>query len=407
MLARQRFQITDGTGVTCGQAAVDAGEKVAFRFGQGHVLFPERSLHFFGHAVRRQKTVVAGVHGIGIGRGRCHIRHLGKGIFVVQFMAHALQHPQAHDVAKQAHLAAVCALVGKAGHARGIAQMGIVGFNAQQTPCAAGKVHGAFVFGRHGHVGAAGIMGSGQDDAAIVAHCVLHALGQLSQHRAGQHGIFREQTARNLRKGEHMLVPFRLAGCEQRGGGGDGVFVGHHAGKEKVEIIRHEQAAVCFLQPFPRRSHQLIHGIEGLFGNAGEHIQRFVVDQVLGGIGAFVPVHDHGRYGRALFVHQYKVHAPGIHAHGGGNFAQVLTLFHAGEDMVFQFFPVPAKQTVFAYRAVFKAVHFFQHPFAVLNAAQNMPSGAGADIDGQRIGDCHKNVLLSGDGFCFIDLYCT
>ena len=110
-------------------------------------------------------------------------------------------------------------------------------------------------------------------------------------------------------------------------------------------------------------------------------------------LGALIAVGDGVAQTLAVLVQQHKVHRPGVNADGGGGVARVVGGFQAVENLPRQGFDVPAKVTVLAVHAVFKAVDLPQYQLALLHRAHDVPPAGRADIHCQSTG-LHNSLLF-------------
>ena len=295
-----------------------------------------------------------------------------------------------------ADLSAVAALVGEAAFQAVGTREGHVVLHAQQAPGAAGKIHRIVAAGRHGHEGAACVMGGREHHVAAEAH----PLGNLRQNGAqvGAGHLRPMENARgNARRRQHLLIP--VPGCGvHTGGGGFGIFVGLPPGQAVVQIVGNHEEILRLVQLFPRRGHELVHGVEGLLGNARAPVQlgegHGLLQLGVHALGAAVPVGHGIPQHLPRLVQQDIIHPPGINAHGNRDFSRGLTGGHALEHMLPQAVHLPAQVAVALHHDIIEAVDFLQDNLSFLQVGQDVPPARGAHIHRQNIGHCVSLLRL-------------
>ena len=196
--------------------------------------------------------------------------------------------------------------------------------------------------------------------------------------------------------GQGLPVPIPAAAVVEHAGGGDGIFRGLFPTEEIAQQVRHKQQGLGGRKgpvPLPLAAVELIGGVvvhgvdartleQGPLGDDAVHRLHILVRGV--------PIAPGQAQQVAVFVQQPIIHPPGVDAQAvEGPLIQSGKLgqrpFHVGKDRR----RVPIEDAVEIHAGGLKAVQLLHlQPFPV-EAAQDRPAVAGAQVKGQQVAFCH------------------
>ena len=381
--------------VTLGQAGVDHRGNLPQSLRNRLSAVGTGLLHFLRHTLRGQETLIVGVHpGREIPVFLRHLTDLGKGIPVLKFMAHRLNHPQSHDVLQITEPVAVAALVSEISSAAFLGAVRLHPLDSHQRPGSGADIDEIVIIGRHRQHRGTGVMGGRHHHIQVKAHLFFHRFRQAAQVCPRRHQFLKHFPV-IAQPPDQLLVPVLCHRAHQLAGGGLRILVHLFPGEKIMEIIRHEQQTVRrlhILRMLLLHRHQLVNGVENGFLNPRPGIQLFgrylLIYLFVHADIAPVPVAHGVAQHLSFFVQQDEIHAPGVHAHAHRDFPQLLTFFHAGKNLRKKPVRLPAELTVLFYHAVGETVNFLQPHPAVFHPPQDMSSAGSADIHCQII-RCH------------------
>ena len=370
MLSRVVLQLLHRVHVGERERAVGAAEVVPHALGLHRKRLIEGGLHARGGEEGRR----VGVHRLLEAAFSCFCDDVSEGFVRAQFRAQAVDQPHAHDVFLVA-VVANAALVRPVGELARRVGDGPGGLHAQQRPGAGGDI-GRVLRHRDALDGAGSIVGRAEHD--LDALVFADHFARLLQ-RA-------EQAPGELERRKDDGVVFARFRADHAAGGGVGVLVGLHAAEPVHQILRDHQKVRHALEPPGELVRiELIDRVEGLELDAGAAVKPGEGDLLMhlrdDRLGAPVAVGVAGA-DRLVAAQQHVVHAPGVDRQALDLRVFRLRDFDTAPDMPQQRVDIPGQTSVLFRHAVGKTVELLGFQFSVLEPAQDVPAGGGADVDG-------------------------